>query len=130
MLLTTTDMSHPRKAVGPIFEAALELPEPQRAAWLEQACAEDPALRRRVEALLHAHAVAAGFMETPALGPIPPAAVLRLSDQSGQRIGPYKLLQQIGEGGCGVVYMAEQEQPIRRRVALKVIKIKLSCSER
>jgi serine/threonine protein kinase len=51
-----------------------------------------------------------------------PAAV-PLPDQSGERIGPYKLLQQIGEGGCGVVYMAEQERPIRRRVALKVIKL-------
>jgi len=109
--------------VGRIFEAALDLPRAQRAVFLEQACAGDAAVRRRVEALLRAHEAAGDFMETPASGPIPRAADLMLRDQSGEKIGPYKLRQAIGEGGCGVVYMAEQEQPIRRRVALKVIKL-------
>jgi eukaryotic-like serine/threonine-protein kinase len=116
-------MSQSGDAVGPIFDAALELSSAQRAAFLDRACAGAPAVRQRVEALLRAHQTAGGFMESPAVGPMPRTPDLLLKDQSGERIGSYKLLQQIGEGGCGVVYMAEQEHPIRRRVALKVIKL-------
>src|SRR5208337_3233699 len=106
-----------------IFGAALEQPEARRTDFLDKACGEDCSLRRRVEALLRAHEHAESFMEGPALGPLPELGNHPLTDQSGERIGRYKLLQQIGEGGCGVVYMAEQEQPIRRRVALKIIKL-------
>jgi len=107
-----------------IFAAALALPPQERAACLDQACGGDSAVRRRVEVLLNSHAAGA-FLEEPA-GPVashtlqisPP-----VSERPGDRIGRYKLLQQIGEGGCGVVYMAEQDEPVQRRVALKVIKL-------
>ena len=120
-----------------IFAAALQWESPaQRAAYLDEACAGNPALRRRVEELLQASAEAQTFLERPAGQPRKPdptaatAAMIRFDppatpsiDGPGTRIGRYKLLQQIGEGGCGTVFMAEQEEPVRRRVALKVIKL-------
>ncbi len=102
-----------------IYAAAAERPPQARHDFLERACASDEALRRRVEALLLADGEADDFFREPALPrPAPPA-----EEKPGDRIGRYKLLQKIGEGGCGVVYMAEQEEPVRRRVALKVIKL-------
>jgi serine/threonine protein kinase len=108
-----------------IFDAASQLPPEKRAEHLGQACGGDDALRQRVEALLLAHEQAGKFMEEPAAKAARPTIVLSipLTEKSGDMIGRYKLLQQIGEGGCGVVYMAEQEEPVRRRVALKVIKL-------
>jgi serine/threonine protein kinase/tetratricopeptide (TPR) repeat protein len=109
-----------------IFEACLARPVEERAAYLEQVCAGDAVLRHRIEELLHSHRLAESFLEKPpvSLGArhtikIEPP----LTETVGDRIGHYKLLQQIGEGGCGVVYMAEQEEPVRRQVALKVIKL-------
>lgn len=107
-----------------IFLAALDISVPaQRAAYLDQACGADVALRRQIEDLIAAEARLGGFLMQPH------PDVEATADQSphvaerpGTQIGPYKLLQQIGEGGMGVVYMAEQEQPVRRRVALKIIK--------
>ncbi len=116
-------MRNSRKPAGAIFDAALELPPEQRAAYLEEACSGDDPLRRRVEALLRAHETAGKFMGKPALGPAPEIEPVRPTEQPGDRIGRYKLLEKIGEGGCGAVYMAEQEEPVRRRVALKVIKL-------
>ena len=102
------------------FAAALACSTPaERAACLAACCGEDTALRRRVEALLKAATRAGDFLEAPLAGPLPADGI---SEQPGDRIGRYKLLEKIGEGGCGVVYMAEQEEPVRRRVALKVIK--------
>ncbi|HVS54166.1 MAG TPA: tetratricopeptide repeat protein [Opitutaceae bacterium] len=108
-----------------LFHRALALPADQRAAFLERECAGDPALRRAVESLLRLHTAADGFIEQPApeLASTVVSAALRAEEKPGDWIGRYKLLQQIGEGGCGVVYMAEQEEPVRRRVALKVIKL-------
>ena len=121
-----------------IFAAASQWETPeQRAAYLDEACAGNPDLRRRVEELLRAADEAKTFLEQPLGGPRPQAArtlpdgstrPLQLGDGfptegAGSRIGRYKLLQQIGEGGCGTVFMAEQEEPVRRRVALKVIKL-------
>ena len=98
-----------------------------RAAYLDGACGTDTALRGRVEALLRATENAGDFLEQPPAGFSGEADCTRLlsefSEKPDDRIGRYKLLQQIGEGGCGVVYMAEQEEPVRRRVALKVIKL-------
>jgi serine/threonine protein kinase len=117
-----------------IFAAALAYASPEeRAAYCEQACAGDAELRRRVESLLKAHDDAGIFLEKPPAAEdastIPPAersaqrnALFAPTEGPGTRIGPYKLLQQIGEGGMGVVFMAEQEQPVRRRVALKIIR--------
>jgi len=109
-----------------VLNAALELPPAERPPFLDQACAGDAALRKQVEALLQSHEQADGFLETPPAGfdlRRAELAKLPLTEKPGDRIGRYKLLQQIGEGGCGVVYMAEQEEPVRRRVALKVIKL-------
>jgi serine/threonine protein kinase len=110
-----------------IFNAALELPAAERVAYLDQACAGDPALRQRVEALLQASGGAGGFLAGPVPAPSGPRGTILINpvpvEKVGNRIGRYKLLQQIGEGGCGVVYMAEQQEPVRRQVALKVIKL-------
>ncbi len=121
-----------------IFLRAIELPSPsERAAFLAEACAGDNALRQRVEAMLKAHAVPDSFLEKPAAAMDltvdsqagnPPANGLP-SDSPGTRIGPYKLLEQIGEGGMGVVYMAEQQEPVRRTVALKIIKPGMDSSQ-
>jgi serine/threonine protein kinase len=95
-----------------IFLAALDWPAPaERAAYLDRVCAGNQRLRAEVEALLAAHLRLGGLTATPDPGPRP-----------GTAIGPYKLLQQIGEGGMGVVFMAEQTHPVRRKVAVKVIK--------
>ena len=109
-----------------IFDAALSLPPgQQRDAFIAKASAGDAKLREHVESLIKAHEEAGGFLEGNAI-PAPDktiAITLPLTEKPGDRIGRYKLFQQIGEGGCGVVYMAEQEEPVRRRVALKVIKL-------
>ncbi len=116
-------MNEPHKSVGAIFDAAIELPPERRAAHVQEACAGDDALRRRVEALLGAHESAESFMNSPAFAARGETVAVKSAEQPGDRIGRYKLLQQIGEGGCGVVYMAEQEEPVHRRVALKIIKL-------
>src|SRR3989441_2495198 len=117
------------KSAEELFAAALELTNPaERGALLDRECVGNPALRAEVESLIAAHVQASQFLEQPAaavaaetlaatIGMVP------LTEKPGDRIGRYKLLQKIGEGGCGVVYMAEQEEPVRRRVALKVIKL-------
>ncbi|MGD9636800.1 MAG: protein kinase [Pirellulales bacterium] len=103
-----------------IFLAAVELPPDRRAAYLIEACGGDRELLVRVERLLAAQSQVEGFLETPApeLGAVDG---FRL-EQPGTVIGPYTLVEQIGEGGFGVVFLAEQATPIRRRVALKIIK--------
>ena len=92
-----------------------------------RACGKDRAVRPRVEALLRAAENAGDFLEVPPAGlsgdGYSTGEVNPPSEKAGDRIGRYRLLQQIGEGGCGVVYMAEQEEPVHRRVALKVIKL-------
>jgi eukaryotic-like serine/threonine-protein kinase len=124
-------MSEAHKPAGVIFDAAIELPPERRAAYLQEACAGDDTLRQRVEALIRAHELAGTFMDSPAAAAVPHTIVLAMTptEKAGDRIGRYKLLQQIGEGGCGVVYMAEQEEPVRRRVALKVIKLGMDTKQ-
>ena len=100
-----------------IFADALRLSAEQRSAYLDEASGGDVALRQRVEALLEGYEEAGGFLEDSAARTVP------AMEKPGDMIGRYKLLQQIGEGGCGVVYLAEQEVPVRRQVALKVIKL-------
>jgi hypothetical protein len=118
-----------------VFVEALEIADPeQRRQFLDQACGADKALRAQVERLLALSQTAGDFFKdcAPALEPTAADAALAVSAVESavepevpetKRIGPYKLLQKLGEGGYGVVYMAEQEQPIRRRVALKIIKL-------
>ncbi|MCI0642313.1 MAG: protein kinase [Gemmataceae bacterium] len=105
-----------------IFIEALEKADPaERAAFLDQACAGDPVLRQRLDRLLARHQHGGSFLDSPASGP--DATVDAPIDEGpGTVIGPYKLLEQIGEGGFGVVFMAEQSQPVRRKVALKILK--------
>jgi serine/threonine protein kinase/Flp pilus assembly protein TadD len=106
-----------------IFFAALEKGAPQeRAAYLEEACAGDPDLRQRVEKMLAAQAQAGSFLEQPALSRALTVDEQAVCERPGTVIGPYRLMEQIGEGGMGLVFVAEQQQPVRRKVALKVIK--------
>jgi WD40 repeat protein/serine/threonine protein kinase len=106
-----------------IFTRALDIERSQeRAAFLEQVCGADATLRARVEALLQSHQAAGSFLQGSPLEATSPTVDQRPLERPGTQIGPYKLLQQIGEGGMGVVYMAEQTEPIARRVALKIIK--------
>ena len=94
-----------------------------RAQVLNRECGADAELRQRVEALLAAHDASGGFLDRPPPSPLSTVdEEPRLSEEPGGRIGPYKLLQQIGEGGMGVVFLAEQLEPVQRKVALKLIK--------
>jgi len=114
-------MAHPRPTKHDIFNAAAELPSAERAAYLDRACAGDDALRAEIEDLLRHDADPGSFLASRGPGCASPAPE-QLLEAAGSVIGPYKLLEQIGEGGFGVVFMAEQTAPVRRRVALKVIK--------
>jgi WD40 repeat protein/serine/threonine protein kinase len=107
-----------------LFLKALELRSPgERREYLDAASAGDAALRAEVEALLEASARAGSFLESPAPATPTCATVdVPINERPGTVIGPYKLLEQIGEGGFGVVFMAEQQHPVRRKVALKVLK--------
>jgi serine/threonine protein kinase/tetratricopeptide (TPR) repeat protein len=104
-----------------IFHAALATPPSERSKFLAASCGGDEALRSRIEALLQAHENPGSFLadRPPVLGVTVDEPI---REGPGTVIGPYKLLQQIGEGGMGIVYMAEQTHPVQRKVALKVIK--------
>src|SRR5262245_36854879 len=104
-----------------IFLLAAEQPAESRQAFVAEACGDDAALRQHVEVLLKAHNQAGSFLEKGALARDATVDQARL-DCPGTLIGPYKLLEQIGEGGMGTVYMAEQLKPVQRKVAIKVIR--------
>jgi hypothetical protein len=116
-----------------LFAAALGKPAAERAVFLDGACYGDPALRQRLEALLVAHD------EPDELSTTPDSAArvtlkLQIAEEPadeavGQTLGRYKLLERLGEGGCGAVYVAEQTEPVRRRVALKVIKLGMDTKQ-
>jgi WD40 repeat protein/serine/threonine protein kinase len=111
--------------VEEIFAQAVNRPTPQEcAAWLDTACGADAELRARVEQLLAAHGNDANFLPIPASTDEPPPV-----ESAGLKIGRYQLLEQIGEGGFGVVFMAEQTSPVRRRVALKIIKLGMDTKQ-
>ncbi|HEX7450245.1 MAG TPA: protein kinase, partial [Pirellulales bacterium] len=102
-----------------IFDAARQIESPEaRSSYLRQACAGDRGLLERVEQLLRVHDEDETFLRSPAV----PLPLLAAADGPGALIGPYKLVEQIGEGGFGMVYLAEQIRPVRRRVALKIVK--------
>ncbi len=115
-----------------LFGLALTKSASQRLEFLDRECGEDRALRTRLEALLAAHEQTEGVLAEPA-----PAAKATMKiefadvpdEAVGQKIGRYKMLEKIGEGGCGVVYVAEQTEPVRRRVALKVIKLGMDTKQ-
>src|SRR4051812_21256888 len=124
-----------------LFDAARKLTDAsERAIFLGRSCVGNPAMKARIEALLAAEADAEEFFAEGSTVLTRPGAALQFSvnvlnastsspanlpgeEPLGARIGRYKLLEKVGEGGCGVVYMAEQEEPVRRRVALKIIKL-------
>ena len=127
-----------------LFQLALTKRAEERAAWLDRECGSDPALRARLDALLGAHeqpdtllATVSlrrdGFHESPSknqgLAELGPPAADAPDEAVGQTLGRYKLLERVGEGGCGVVYVAEQTEPVRRRVALKVIKLGMDITQ-
>src|SRR5262245_59855325 len=111
-----------------IFQAARRIEAgTARDAYLVQACGKEAALREQVAALLRAHEESPSYLEAPMFevaGGVssPPTLDHPSPEKPVARIGPYKLLQQIGEGGFGIVFMAEQLSPVRRKVALKLIK--------
>lgn len=126
-----------------LFDAALGLPDPEvRRAFLERACGDDAALRDRLEALLESNAEAERFFDMDPLR-LPgeqegaPAGEEASAEGPGGRgvagaevwIGRYKLIERMGEGGCGVVYLAEQEDPVRRQVALKIIRLGMDTKQ-
>src|SRR5262249_5825767 len=116
-----------------IFDVARQIPDaPARAAYLNLACANDPELRHRLENLLRADQRAEKFLEgnPMALSKDQPTLLASsLREGPGTVIGNYKLLEKLGEGGFGVVHMAEQKQPIKRRIALKIIKVGMDTRE-
>ena len=142
----------PKSTLETIFTDALALPAGERQAFVERACAGDSASAAHVKELLRGYEENSGFLEaSPAgregavAGAASPEAARGMDAGSGpggagysehlrepvpgERIGQYKLLERIGEGACGIVYMAEQEQPVRRRVALKLIKLGLDTRD-
>jgi serine/threonine protein kinase/tetratricopeptide (TPR) repeat protein len=105
-----------------LFAAALEKATPaDRRAYLAAACGGDADLRARVEGLLRAYENPDSFLDAPGLG-LAPAHADPIRERPGTLIGPYKLMEQVGEGGMGLVFVADQQRPVRRRVALKIIK--------
>ena len=101
----------------------------ERAAYLDRACGQDESLRLHLEGLLAEQEQLGSFLAQPLASPAIAVGHAMLSEGVGTKIGPYKLLQKIGEGGMGVVYMAEQESPVRRKVALKIIKPGLDSAQ-
>jgi len=115
-------MAEPLSREEALFHAALEIDAPdQRSAYLDAACGDQRELRRRVEALLRRYAESTGPLDRP-VGGLAETMHEPVAERPGTFIGPYRLQEQIGEGGMGLVFVADQQQPIKRRVALKVIK--------
>src|SRR5262245_30652648 len=125
MALMTIDQSRLELV---FFEALAVGDQSALQGFLDRACAGEPTLRKRVEALLAAHAAPENMLRLPEPADVPDQFV-SLTEGSGATIGRYRLVEQIGEGGCGVVFMAEQEQPVRRQVALKIIKLGMDTHE-
>ena len=112
-----------RKTDMDLLTEAIQLPPEQRSAFLDQACLGDKELRRRIEALLKAANRIGAFLETPPTRSLDDVrAKLTAGEKPGDWVDRYRLIHEIGEGGCGIVFMAEQRKPVRRQVALKIIK--------
>src|SRR5215469_4042069 len=104
-------MTSDRKGDVEIFTEAIQLPDEERIAFLDRVCAEDQELRCRIEALLRSNDRASNFLETPPTGSLVEVRTkISSGEKPGDHVEKYKLLQQIGEGGCGVVFLAEQER--------------------
>src|SRR5262245_20292955 len=103
-----------------LFHAARRIPAGEaRNLFLEQACAGDSPLAERVRALLEMHEQESEFVDAPQRRTV---EFEPIAERAGSRIGPYRLMEKIGEGGFGLVFVAEQQEPVKRKVALKIIK--------
>src|SRR5215471_16738296 len=121
-------MAETRPSLRAIYNEASEMaPGEGRRAYLEQACGGDAALRANVEELLRGEETAGDFLAD--FNRDAATAVAPVTEVPGDCIGRYKILEKVGEGGCGVVYVAEQTEPVRRRVALKVIKLGMDTKQ-
>ena len=112
-----------------IFAEAVAKPGAERSAYLDRVCGDDAQLRSRVDALLAAHDHPDDFLEDPVAEVDATVERTPLAECPDTTIGPYKLREQVGEGGMGVVFVAEQERPVRRKVALKIIKPGMDSKE-
>ena len=122
-------MTASNATIKEIFGKALEIESAaERAAFVADACGNSPELRAELESLLSAVVEAGSFMDGPAVE-VQPTIDQPITEAPGSMIGPYKILQEIGEGGFGVVYMAEQMKPVRRKVALKIVKPGMDTKE-
>ena len=127
--MNPSSMPSPEEREAALFALALEKPLTERPVFLQAVCGKDNVLRQRLEALLAAHDQPDELLgDAVATAKVKTTLKLDLSEEPpdeavGQMLGRYKLLERVGEGGCGVVYVAEQTEPVRRRVALKVIKL-------
>ena len=122
---------HDREAA--LFALALQKSTAERPVFLAAMCGENDALHRRLEALLSGHGQPDSLLEKPDNADLPtikPDTAPEPPDEAvGQRLGRYKLPERVGEGGCGVVYVAVQTEPVRRRVPLKVIKLGMDTKQ-
>jgi hypothetical protein len=110
-----------------IFENALDRESKvQQELYIRHECGGDGVLLGQVQALMEAHEAGESFLPGQ---PARASNLAEVAEQPGQNVGRYKLIQKLGEGGCGVVYMAEQEEPMRRKVALKVIKLGMDTQQ-
>src|SRR5262245_6439548 len=121
-------MPNATPSLDTVFCEAVEIADADaRAAYLARACGTDAGLRRRIEVLIAAHYRAGSFLDRPAEAlaaavPLAPGDDPSDAQEPGTVIGPYTLVEKVGEGGMGAVYVANQSAPVKRRVALKVIK--------
>jgi serine/threonine protein kinase len=119
----------PRSEKEIFFELVDKATPEERADYLDRACGQDLSLRGRLEGLLAKHFEQDGFMAAPAVQNAATAAFTSVSEGPGAMIDRYKLLEKLGEGGFGAVYVAEQKQPVKRRVALKIIKLGMDTQQ-
>ena len=133
-------MASEHQRVEELFDRVLDFNPTERAAYLAGACGNDVALRRRVEDLLLAHEAKSGFLapgdvspeaqsHSAAAGPPTISFERTCKETAGAIVGRYKLLEKIGEGGFGIVWAAEQREPVKRRVALKIIKLGMDTKQ-